>query len=128
MDINKKTIPLKSRDQTRNYSGIILQELLLNAGYRCSHPYCDSPYFSLNAHHIIFHSHGGLTVKLNGLILCARCHRLLHEGPIPRQLAYNIKYWIDSGRTVPFIIEGVSPDELGGFKKNFDNIKMRDFT
>jgi len=55
---------------------------------------------------------GGLTIKPNGLMLCARCHQMLHDGFIPQRLSFLLKYWITSGKSEPLIIEKVSADEL----------------
>lgn len=38
----------------------------------------------LQRHHIFYRSQGGLTIKENLIVLCDRCHRLVHS---------NKKYW-----------------------------------
>lgn len=40
----------------------------------------------LQRHHIFYRSQGGLTIKENLIVLCDRCHRLVHS---------NKKYWQD---------------------------------
>lgn len=64
---------------------------------RCSHPCCDSPFLSLQAHHMIFHSRGGITRRENGLLLCRNCHSLLHDGFMPPRLVFAMKRRGNSG-------------------------------
>ena len=110
--MDKKVVHPKYRDPIRHYTGEHLKNLMAEAGDYCSHPFCDSPYFSLIAHHIFHHARGGLTTRPNGLILCKRCHRLLHDGLIPQSLVQLIKYWILSERLAPLPINDISTDEL----------------
>ena len=110
--MDKKIIHQKFRDSIRNYTGELLKNLMAEASGKCSHPFCDSPYLSLNAHHIFYHARGGLTTRPNGLILCKRCHRLLHDGLIPQRLVQLIKHWVSSERLPPLSNDNISTEEL----------------
>ncbi len=123
LTMDKKIIHPALRDPIRTYSVGFNDELITECSGQCSHPICDFSYLSLKAHHIIHHARGGLTIKPNGLMLCTRCHRLLHDGFIPQRLAFSIKYWISSGRKAPLIINQTSADELvsQAEKIKFDN-------
>ncbi len=121
--MDKKIIHPDLRDPIRIYSGLLKQELTAKCGGRCSHPMCDYSYLSLKAHHIIHHARGGLTVRPNGLMLCSKCHQLLHDGFIPQRLAFLIKYWVGSGREVPLEVQEVSADELVGQAENIKDDK-----
>jgi hypothetical protein len=78
-------------DRRRYYRGERRTVLLTESDYHCSHPFCDYPYLPLEAHHIIRYSKGGLTSRPNGLILCARCHKMVHDGMVPKQMQLLIK-------------------------------------
>ena len=110
--MDKKIIPPILRDPIRIYSGTAYHELIAECGGICSHPMCDYSHLSLNAHHVIHHARGGLTIKPNGLMLCTKCHRLLHDGFIPRRLAFFLKHWIASGRHSFQVINKNATDEL----------------
>ncbi|MBW3019568.1 HNH endonuclease [Candidatus Woesearchaeota archaeon] len=121
--MDKKIVHPQYRDPIREYTGKLLKELVAEAGKRCSHPSCDSQYLSLNAHHIIYHARGGPTNRLNGLLLCKRCHKLLHDGLIPQRLVYIIKNWILSSRTAPLPISNISAEELESKSDSIANDK-----
>lgn len=89
--INKKLVSLALRDPRRPFGGEILRALIDESRDRCSHPFCDTPYLSLQAHHIIFHSCGGKTHHANGLMLCTKCHALLHAGSMPLRFVFAVK-------------------------------------
>jgi len=110
--MDKKIVHPSLRDPIRTYSGATNYELVAECGGRCSHPMCDYSYLSLKAHHIIHHSRGGFTIKENGLMLCRKCHDLLHDGFVPQRLAFLFKYWIASGKAASLCVEKVSADEL----------------
>jgi len=110
--MNKKLINSALRDPRRTFSGEELLQLLHECHSNCSHPMCDYSYLSIKAHHIIHHARGGLTVRPNGLMLCSKCHQLLHDGFIPQRLAFLIKYWVVSGKEAPLEVKEVSADEL----------------
>ncbi len=112
MGIDKKTVALSDRDPKRLYTPQDKAELILESRGSCSHPFCDYSYLTPQAHHIIEHSRGGLTIRPNGLILCPKCHRLLHDGLIPRQLALLFKYLIRTGRYELTPLSAISADEL----------------
>lgn len=80
------------RDPIRNFRGTTLATLLEEASYRCSHPLCDFNDLPLEAHHIIEHAQGGLTVINNGIILCSDCHELTHKGCLPLSLLLSFKH------------------------------------
>jgi hypothetical protein len=121
--MDKKIIHPDLRDPMRTYSGVPQQELTTECSGRCSHPMCDYSYLSIKAHHIIHHARGGLTVRPNGLMLCSKCHQLLHDGFIPQRLAFLIKYWVASGREVPLEVQEVSADELVSQAENIKDDK-----
>ena len=89
--IDKKLVPPASRDPIRIFEGARLEALLRESLGRCAHPFCDSPYLSLEAHHILYHSCGGPTEPINGLMLCVNCHRLLHAGFMPSRYILALK-------------------------------------
>lgn len=110
--MDKKIIQPTLRDPIRTYTGAANNELVSECGGRCSHPMCDYSYLSLRAHHVINHARGGLTIKPNGLMLCTKCHRLLHDGFVPQRLAFFFKYRIVSSRNESLVIDRTTADEL----------------
>jgi 5-methylcytosine-specific restriction endonuclease McrA len=53
---------------------------LMRDGYTCQH--CSKRDVRLEAHHIVFRSHGGKDTLDNLLTLCEECHHHLHQGKI----------------------------------------------
>lgn len=112
MHISEKRKPRYDRDRIRLFRGADLADLRFESDYHCSHPFCDYPELSLEAHHIIEHARGGLTTKPNGLILCSRCHRMVHDGMVPKRLLFFIKAQQQSGTPFSVIDAAVSTDVL----------------
>jgi len=96
----------------KEYSLQKTDKLIQESGGVCSHPFCDYSYLTLQAHHIIQHSHGGLTIRPNGLILCPKCHKLLHDGFIPKKLALLFKYMTKEIKYELLHISRISAEEL----------------
>ncbi|MGD2111692.1 MAG: HNH endonuclease signature motif containing protein, partial [Phycisphaerae bacterium] len=88
---DKKKVPPHQRDDQRLFTGSELRALMAESNRRCCHPCCDSPYLSLQAHHMIYHSRGGITRRENGLLLCRNCHAMLHDGFMPPRLVFALK-------------------------------------
>ena len=55
------------------------RKILLRDGAVCANPHCRSKK-NLQCHHIRYRSRGGKTVLWNQILLCARCHALVHAG------------------------------------------------
>ena len=74
-------------------------ELLRRDGYRCKTPGCPNHLF-LEAHHITFYSDDGKTVPENLVILCASCHKNIHEGRlrIEGRAPHNLRFLDRDGR------------------------------
>ncbi|MBT9586943.1 HNH endonuclease, partial [bacterium] len=74
-------------------------ELLRRDGYRCKTPGCPHHLF-LEAHHITFFSDEGKTVPENLVILCAACHKNIHEGrmQIEGQAPHHLRFLDATGR------------------------------
>ena len=53
---------------------------LMRDGYICQQ--CGKQRVRLEAHHLIYRTHGGKDTLANLLTLCAACHRKLHEGEV----------------------------------------------
>ena len=70
----------------------------------CTFPGCDRPETWCDAHHAIHWAHGGPTSYKNGVLLCPRHHRLLHQGDWEIRFAadgvpeYLPPTWIDPNR------------------------------
>jgi len=68
------------RYQIPDYEGRNFREKVLwRDRYKCQRPRCKST-SNLQAHHIIFRSHGGSNAPSNGITLCKTCHEELHDG------------------------------------------------
>ena len=66
--------------QIPDYEGRNFREKVLwRDGYKCQRPKCKST-TRLQAHHIVKRSHGGSNTPSNGITLCQKCHKDLHEG------------------------------------------------
>lgn len=81
----------------------IKQQVLHEAGYRCSNPTCRT-IITLDIHHLQQVSEGGGNTVENLLVLCPNCHALHHRGTIS----------IESLKTWKFLL--ISLNE--GFNKN----------
>jgi len=55
------------------------EKVLWRDGYKCQRPKCKSK-DRLQAHHIVFRTHGGSNAPSNGITLCQKCHEELHDG------------------------------------------------
>ena len=62
----------------------IRQELLIEAGYRCSVPTCRT-ILAIDLHHIIEVAEGGGNERSNLIVLCPTCHALFHRNEISRE-------------------------------------------
>ena len=67
----------------------IKQELLIEAGYRCSVPTCRT-ILAIDLHHIIEVADGGGNERSNLLALCPTCHALFHRNVISKEA---IRVW-----------------------------------
>jgi predicted restriction endonuclease len=65
--------------QRRLYSGPIRRALAVR-DQGCAFPDCDRPTQWCDAHHIVSWLEGGATSVANGVLLCRRHHRLIHDG------------------------------------------------
>jgi len=66
--------------QVPNYEGRHFREKVLwRDKYKCQRPKCKAT-SRLQAHHIVFRSHGGSNAPSNGITLCQKCHEELHFG------------------------------------------------
>lgn len=67
---------------------ILAESVFLRDNYTCQH--CGTQYqedgHALHPHHIIFKAQGGKDKESNLVSLCWRCHRLLHDGFISKDL------------------------------------------
>ena len=99
-------------DRTRYYRGEARTDLLIESDYHCSHPFCDYPYLPLKAHHIIQYSKGGLTTRPNGLILCKQCHKMVHDGMVPKRLQLLIKATLQTRELKSLSATPISADDL----------------
>jgi hypothetical protein len=70
--------PLDVGRNNRVVSRRVFQALLLRDG-GCAHPGCGS-LVGVEAHHVRYWRHGGLTVMANLVLLCRRHHHAQHEG------------------------------------------------
>jgi len=57
------------------------REILRRDGFRCSTPGCPN-HLWLDVHHIVFYCEGGKTIPENLTVVCAKCHRNIHEGKL----------------------------------------------
>lgn len=62
----------------------VRREVLTEAGYRCAVPTCRT-ILALDLHHILKVSEGGSNTADNLIALCPTCHRLHHNGEIPKE-------------------------------------------
>jgi hypothetical protein len=72
----------KRRPRRRALSVPVRQQVLLEAGYRCSNPVCRHV-LTLELHHIEWVKAGGGNSAENLLALCPNCHSLHTRGHIP---------------------------------------------
>jgi hypothetical protein len=86
------------KDPRRRFRSATLAEIFAQFGQECVNPWCDSKSFPLNGHHIYAHCFGGRSVIENALVLCTRCHRLVHSGTIPLcvQIAWRTGQHVES--------------------------------
>jgi hypothetical protein len=71
--------PLDIGRQRRLYTGPIRRALAVR-DQGCAFPDCDRPTQWCDAHHIVSWLEGGATSVANGVLLCRRHHRLIHDG------------------------------------------------
>ena len=57
------------------------REILRRDGFRCSTPGCPN-HLWLDVHHIVFYCEAGKTIPENLTVVCAKCHRNIHEGKL----------------------------------------------
>lgn len=74
----RKRIPIETK-----------QQVLHEAGYRCSNPACRT-ILTLDVHHLDYVAEGGSNNPNNLLALCPNCHSLHHKGHIPSE---SIRAW-----------------------------------
>lgn len=88
-----------SYDRRRNLSATrrrFYQSVIQKDGC-CLNTKCFNPRECLQAHHIIYRSHGGANHLSNGITLCVKCHDRVHRGftdPAARRItgrSYMIK-------------------------------------
>ena len=60
-------------------SARLTRQVLHRDGLRCANPGCGRRHH-LQAHHVVFRSHGGRSVLSNEIALCDVCHALVHAG------------------------------------------------
>jgi len=66
--------------QIPDYKGRNFREKVLwRDKYKCQRPKCKAT-SRLQAHHLIFRSQGGSDTPSNGITLCQKCHKDLHDG------------------------------------------------
>ena len=102
--MDKKIIQRCYRAHKRIFSSTQRATLFAETKGTCSHPICDSRFFDAREpviHHLIQHCRGGSTIVENGLLVCDRCHRLFHDGFVPRRLAFTIKGHLHNNRINP---------------------------
>lgn len=100
--MDKKIIQHCYRAHKRIFSSTQRATLFAETKGTCSHPICDSRFFDAREpviHHLIQHCRGGSTIVENGLLVCDRCHRLFHDGFVPRRLAFTIKGHLHNNKT-----------------------------
>ena len=78
MTNRRQPIPLETR-----------QQVLHEAGYRCSNPACRT-ILTLDIHHLDHVAEDGSNEPSNLLALCPNCHSLYHKGDIPRK---SVRAW-----------------------------------
>lgn len=92
------TIPKSSRRSKRtgrlgseagNAKTSVCQQVLHEAGYKCSNPRCRYP-ITLDVHHLHYVSEGGSDDPANLLPLCPTCHQEHHIGKIPND---SLRAW-----------------------------------
>jgi hypothetical protein len=74
-NVEKDRTSKKDRPNTRK----IVRRVLLRDGRVCANPHCGCRE-ALQVHHLRYRSRGGRTELWNELLVCRRCHALIHQG------------------------------------------------
>lgn len=74
--------PMSSDQRRRNKSNVRRRfyHSVIQTDCYCMNAECSTPNETLQAHHIIYRSHGGPDYLWNGVTLCMRCHDRVHRG------------------------------------------------
>ncbi len=96
-----------SLDPSRSFSDVTVADIYATQGHICSNPYCEFEQLPLEAHHIFAHSLGGKSVLDNALILCKKCHSLVHRGCVPLEVLFKWKKIVRDNFDY-----AINPDEL----------------
>ena len=76
----KVVMSFNNRRRNRSHARCLYYQSVIKIDGRCMNMECSNPNGSLQAHHIIYRSHGGADHLCNGITLCMLCHHRVHQG------------------------------------------------